>query len=788
MGKARSVRTTERGLLPMLRRALSKLSWKRSRGQRGITVKKWRLIAGLALLGAIAGVIELGLPFDDFHRALRAELRQTEVDGSIVVVEVDDKTLNALGTRSVSRAIEAEAVEKLFAMGADRVFFDRAHADLTNPADDAVFTELLKKHPGQIYLGVFPEIGSGHQSSDGVFPAPLFREHAELVLMAGRVHPFGLSVKFPYSTAAYGTSADKEIHPSISAALARTGSTEKGWYRPDFGIDVSSIPSISLIEVVRGAGSRDMFAGRDVVIAYTDIFSNDVYQLPLGEMVPGSFFHVIGAHTLKRGLATDLGWLPPYICSVLFLLFLANRTHMRRADVTAFYLLLLTAPVVLDFLSVNVDTFPALLALTIGVPAISFRLRKSFDMNTGLLRLNALQTVADSDACDVFALKVRNFSSIAATLSGSQMHELLSHIIDRISVTEKNGSIAFEKDTFVWFRNVAESQDLESHARGIQSLFLNGVAIESSRIDLAVSIGVSPNSDAPSKQRIEDAIQAAEEAAQNRAIMVQAQEIDAKQRWLHLRTLSDLDEAMAINAVGIAYQPKVDLVSGEWVGAEALLRWDHPERGPMDPTTVIAMAEEHNRIDRLTVYILEQAARVSTSARAQGLNLKIAVNVSAVSLRSPNFLPMTRRFVEETAIDISCLIIEITETSLLQGHECEDSLHQLRGMGFELSIDDFGIGAATIDYLKRIPSSEVKIDRSFIRNIHRSADDRVLVHSMISMIHSLGRVAVAEGIEDVESLSILESMGCEIGQGYYFARPLSDHQLIDSGRKSFRIA
>lgn len=781
MGKARSVRTTERGLLPMLRLALSRLPFTRARRKRGITVKKWRLIAGVALIGALAGVIELGLPFDDFHRALRAELRQTKADGSIVVVEVDDKTLNALGTRSISRAIESKAVDKLLGAGVERVFFDRAHADLTNSQDDAIFRAMLQRSKGRVYLGSSPEIETGFQSHSAILPAPQFREYANVASMVAMKHPFSLSVSLPYST-----EIDGQSQKSISAALADEAG--QGWYRPDFGIDVASIPSASMIDVLNDEYPREALDGRDVIIAYTSIFSRDFHHLPLGERLSGSYIHVLGAQTLKRGLATDLGWLPLFVGSVLGLVIVTVGKRSSRHLMVGLFGFVILAPFVLDHAQISVDVFPALLVLSVGMPVLTFRIRKLYDHSTGLLRLTALQSVPVDNDTHAFALKVRNFSSIAATLSNVQMRELLNHIVHRIAATESTSNVAFEKDTFVWFRPDLREVELANHARGIQALFLSGIPLSTTSVDLAVAIGIDAATGANARERIEDAIQAAEEAAHNRVVMTQAREIDAEQRWLQLRTLTDLDEAMAEDAVGIAYQPKVNLRTGEWVGAEALLRWTHAERGEMDPASVVAMAEEHNRIDRLTLYILRHSAKVALAAEYRALDFKIAVNVSAVSLRSPNFIEMLRTFVNDASVDVRRLVIEITETSRLQGEACSESLAQLTDLGFELSIDDFGIGMATVDYLKRIPSREVKIDRSFIGNMRVNCDDRVLVGSMIEMIHSLGRRAVAEGVEDIETLSILEALGCDLGQGYLFARPLTAEKLIANSQDSRKLA
>ena len=228
------------------------------------------------------------------------------------------------------------------------------------------------------------------------------------------------------------------IISSISSELAGYQGDQE-WYRPDFSIDVRTVPTFSLIDVLDGAVSETQLRNRDAVIAYTDIFSNDFKQLPLGESIPGAYFHVIGAQTIKKGLPHDFGWIPLWIISIIILAALAVRKRFNRTIAGGVLSGVIISPVLLDLIGISVEVFPAILVLGLGLPIISLRIKRVFDSDTGLLRLRALQFSSIDKDADVFALKVRNFSSIAATLSHTQMRELLSHVVHRIGAAGNVG-------------------------------------------------------------------------------------------------------------------------------------------------------------------------------------------------------------------------------------------------------------------------------------------------------------------------------------------------------------
>jgi diguanylate cyclase (GGDEF)-like protein/PAS domain S-box-containing protein len=224
----------------------------------------------------------------------------------------------------------------------------------------------------------------------------------------------------------------------------------------------------------------------------------------------------------------------------------------------------------------------------------------------------------------------------------------------------------------------------------------------------------------------------------------------------------------------VHYQPQVDRFSGEIVGAEALLRWQHPELGLLPADRFVPLAEETGLILPLGEWVLREACVQTKTWQAKGLPpLRIAVNLSARQLEQPDIVALILRTVEETGLDPSYLKIEITESMVLHNLEqIRVTLQQLKDRGIRISVDDFGTGHSSLSNIQRLPIDEVKIDRSFIHNVMQSEQSAAIASAVIEMAHKLELEVVAEGVELEEQLVYLNARRCDIMQGFYFSRPL----------------
>ncbi|GAA3949145.1 hypothetical protein GCM10022278_05430 [Allohahella marinimesophila] len=240
-----------------------------------------------------------------------------------------------------------------------------------------------------------------------------------------------------------------------------------------------------------------------------------------------------------------------------------------------------------------------------------------------------------------------------------------------------------------------------------------------------------------------------------------------------LSLAGDLRKAIADNTLTLAFQPKITASSSKIDSIEALLRWHHPQHGYIGPDEFIPVAEQTGIIHWLTDWVLKTALQSLAVLQAQGFDLKVAVNISAVNLRERDFAARLANALAIHDMPASALILEVTESAMMIDPEraCE-VLDELHAMGVSLSIDDFGTGYSSLSYIKRLPVQEIKLDRSFVMELDGSNDDRVIVDTTIRMAHALDLKIVAEGVETKTAFELLAGMGCDVLQGYYMSRPI----------------
>ncbi|HVK55659.1 MAG TPA: EAL domain-containing protein, partial [Burkholderiales bacterium] len=237
---------------------------------------------------------------------------------------------------------------------------------------------------------------------------------------------------------------------------------------------------------------------------------------------------------------------------------------------------------------------------------------------------------------------------------------------------------------------------------------------------------------------------------------------------------NDLRRALEREEFVVHYQPQIALATGKIVGVEALVRWQHPDRGLLYPEQFIGIAEDSGAIVPLGKWVLRTACRQNRAWQDEGLEaLPVAVNLSAVQLRRRDFLQEVTSILRESRLDPHYLQFELTESVLMHGADTAiASLAALKNTGVGLSLDDFGTDYSSLSYLKRFPVDTLKIDRTFISDITTDPDDAAITRAIISMGHSLRLNVIAEGVETLEQLEFLQSLSCNEAQGNYFARPM----------------
>ncbi|MDH3371436.1 MAG: EAL domain-containing protein, partial [Gammaproteobacteria bacterium] len=253
---------------------------------------------------------------------------------------------------------------------------------------------------------------------------------------------------------------------------------------------------------------------------------------------------------------------------------------------------------------------------------------------------------------------------------------------------------------------------------------------------------------------------------------------------------NDLRYALERGEFSLAYQPIVDSNSGHIIGMEALLRWNHPERGLISPMMFIPLAEETGYIIPIGEWVLRTAC--TQCRRWQKMDypsLYVAVNLSARQFHQKDLPASIYKILEETGFNPALLDLELTEGLVMQQAEASIStLRELVAMDVRISIDDFGTGYSSLSYLKRFPINVLKIDQSFVRDIPRDEDDAAIASTIITMAHSLGLKVVAEGVETIQQLEFLRKHQCNAMQGYYYSKPLAPQQFEELLKNGSRLA
>lgn len=359
----------------------------------------------------------------------------------------------------------------------------------------------------------------------------------------------------------------------------------------------------------------------------------------------------------------------------------------------------------------------------------------------------------------------------------SVAHRLVECVRQSDTVSRKGG------DEFVLLLpEVEHAEDAAQSAQKILTALSLPHHIANHDLHISISIGISVYPDDGESveallQCADTAMYHAKESGRNNFKFF---EQDMNARAVERQTIeSHLRLALHRHEFILHYQPKIDLTSGAIVGVEALVRWQHPERGLLQPLQFVPVAEDSGLIRPIGRWVLREACRQAQAWLQAGLPpVTMAVNTSALEFRAGDFFDNLCTTLAETGLSPGSLEIELTESVLIRDAESSASvLHDISQLGVRLAIDDFGTGYSSLSYLKQFPIDTLKIDKSFVNQMGSSADDTSIVNAIISMGKSLRKRTIAEGVESIEQYGCLLALKCDEGQGFYFGRPVAADAL-----------
>ncbi|MFM7029049.1 MAG: EAL domain-containing protein [Chakrabartia sp.] len=702
-------------------------------------------------------------PLDDAMRSVRNQFHRHPATAPLAIVAIDDAATSQQGEWPWPRTKIAQLVRALDAAGARQIAFEHlfpADPDRAGTQDLARALQSLPKRP--ILAATVDRTGTGPDVRL-TLPDPRLAQSAQLAVRTLEPDAFGRpwTVQGQYQV-------EGRLYPSLSAALANQP-PHPATYIVDYATHPGSIVQVSAADVMAGRAGQ-LLAGRTVLVSSIKVSM----LLPgIGGSAP-ALVHALGAETISAGQQYDFGTFPALALGLglAMLIWRGQRRHVVHG--------LGWSVAIFGALPIWVEShrifFGVAGALALVLAALLLRIWRSYRQGgertnqlSGLPNLLALReyTLAPQDI--VVAIRIKNYPQLAAALS-RQEAELAQQIVQRLSAGGTTPLFHGDEGLLCWIADQTQAEDLPQHLEAMHSLFLMPVWVGATQVDIALAFGIDMTASDDASLRFSSALIAADEASTTAARWKYFDSRRHDEAEWQASLLGKLDAAIDSGEVWVAFQPKQDIRAGRVAGAEALARWSHPERGAIPPDEFIPVAEAHGRIDKLTYFVLEESL---TLAAMMGPTFNIAVNLSASMFSRTDFVSRLSDMLAAAGVSPSQLTLEVTESVAAQSEQAMvETLDALVALGVTIAIDDYGTGYSTLDYLKKIRASELKIDRSFVGAMAQSRSDQLLVNATIRLAHSLGQSVVAEGVETAETLDMLRRMNCDEAQGYLIARPM----------------
>jgi EAL domain-containing protein (putative c-di-GMP-specific phosphodiesterase class I)/CHASE2 domain-containing sensor protein len=755
-------------------------------------------LAGLA--GVATWATGAGASIDRQLQEFRYGIRSHAASGEVHIVEIDAKSLSEISRWPLPRSVHGRAIERLHEAGARMIGFDVDFSAASSPDEDRALADALKRAGGGVALATFVQTKE-NTSSEYIENLPLkaFSDNAFLAGVNVQPDEWGYVRQMPLGTITGGVP-----RPSLPTLTAEFPASIGDTFDIDYAIDPGTIPRHSLVDLINGRIPAEAIAGKRMIIGATAIEIGDRYATPRHGVLPGVVIQAIAAETLLQGPVPHR-WSEAVGLVLVLLAAAATVRHRPKPRLIAAFgvataALFGTSILIEHFFAATMALAPALAGActVIGLSAATLlaqraRKKETTDPATGLPNLVALEAALNgAPSANVIVAQIEHFAVIASGLGSDATAKLVHRVAERLALACGEKRI-YRVDTaaLAWLEDEDDERSLDGRLEGAAALMR--APIECGRlIDVSISFGLAASDHGrlgSAKQLIANASLAAVHAAQRGTHWQKFTEADSEEANWQLSLLGELDASMESGELWNAYQPKLDVQTGSVIGVEALVRWNHSERGPIGPDKFIPLVEEHGRAADLTRHVLQQAMEDAWTWQERGFPINVAVNVSASVLADHGFIESIRDALRASPVPAERVTIEVTESAAMNDSaRAIAALQSWRALGVGISIDDYGTGQSSLGYLQTLPATELKIDKSFVQTIASDPRNAIMVRSTIAMAHELGLKVVAEGIEEEECLDRLREMGCDTAQGFFVSKPLSSTELIQFLSKPERAA
>lgn len=722
------------------------------------------LVTGLLASVQFADPLEIGLS------SLRNKFYSRPASGEIVLVTVPDTVGDA------SETSVANVLSKLLEDGAQRIVLA---ADVTKAVEKNVDAQRL--FSAQPYR-LFAAVGTDNRLLNSA-------DASNLIANDGQLLSQNFSSKYwgGVEVQSYAVQGSNNDILSVEAFLAERDGELGEEFPVNYAIDSQTITQLSAEDILNDPSVGEAVLGKNILLSFPQQYKSDFLRVPGQGSAAPSVITILGAETLLMGRPFNVGWIVGWMTAMVIIALLTklNRLVFRIVATISGTLLLIFGPIPMEPFSLFFRNGDGLLTLAIGGFYVEVRnlinMKRGPERNpiSGLITPNFWRTSNMKDKRLLISVRIDHYSEMIATLDKSAEAELVSQIVNRL-VVDGGAEIAHGDDgQFYWLQDVADLAMLSNHFEALNRLFRLPIYIGERAMNVTIWFGVDQQFAKPLSARMPGAL-AASKAARDVGTSWHLFDPEIASKQVTASTMAgELQAALDADEVFVVYQPKIDLKNGNITGVEALARWNHPVRGPISPAEFIEVAEKHGTIDELSRVVLEKALILRKALPSGAGSFTVAVNLSPVLLNKPNLASYILQRVSEHGIDPCDLIVEITESSEIEKSNLAiQHFETLRAGGVQLSVDDYGTGLSTLEYLKRIPASEIKIDRLFVTDVLANSTGKIMLRSTVQLIQMLKLRCVVEGIEDQETLDYLASLGCDQGQGFLISKPIPQEELF----------
>lgn len=738
------------------------------------------------LIALVLSVSTLLLPFDELTWVLQSKIANFRVSGDIVYVGSSEDLTDP---QEPQRRVElAEVLDSLRESGVNRVYVDMAFARPSTVAADERLNQALSAFDGRAYLV--------RTANDDARGEPVFPQNVPQVASGiPAVGTYRWRNYMGYSWELRGVAlASGEQLPALHVALAGT-TTGRERDQIFYGFARSSIPTYNLDQIANVTGplgSRQIavgeLAGKDVVIGDFDRSDGQVFNIPGHQGVPASFVDIYGAETLKAGFTKVIDSWTVVIVTLLALMLLV-RIPQARMRYAGYGLLVLGFPVatyVTASLAIPISQSGGVVTLAVfgilRLRALWQNTLRLIDPETKLPTFAAMEAATDvvDGAQAIIVARIHRFEEVKRTLPRELHAEYILRLIARLKAAKRDAVIyAGPGHLIAWTFPEKEPALIREHLEGLRALFSSPLLVGDHQVDVRITFGVDITPSPNVTRRLAAAVDAAERTTETYEPIVIAESTSDEDLIWNISLQARIDAALASGEIYMIYQPKVLVQTGEIVGVESLVRWRDPVKGLIPPDSFIRQCENAGRMSHLTRHALTEACLAGNRFAENGLEIPVAVNISSTLVHEPQIVAMVSEVLHETGFDPRRLTLEITETYRISDFDrAGEVLGDLAALGPKISMDDFGVGAASLEALQRLPFGELKIDRLFIAAMKDDEKACAIVRNVLQLGKDLRIIVVAEGVENAATLEKLRDAGCLVAQGFGISRPIPLEEVL----------